>query len=233
MTGGLWVQAGNKRQRSRPCQSIIIVILFIAALSLALYFLPSKERVVRNTYLKATAQDMVALDEYIPGIIVDLRYATANNFTGAKIYDDNTAYLRRGTAEKLKAAKADFAAGGYTIKVWDASRPPAAQFKLWEKYPDTRFVINPHQGFSYHSRGVAVDVTLVNKEGQELPMPTGFDDFTAKADRDFSDVSQESAHNALLLEQVMKKNGFDSIYYEWWHFIDSDKKNYPVWEDKE
>jgi len=179
---------------------------------------------------KVSPQDMVNLAEFIPGIQVDLRYATPNNFTGAIIYDDDTAYLRRGTAEKLKAAQAEFASHGYTIKVWDAYRPPAAQFKLWEKVPDARFVINPHKGYSYHSRGVAVDITLADEKGREIIMPTGFDDFTARADRDYNDLDQEAAANARFLEGIMVKHGFKSIYYEWWHFIDSDKDKYPVYE---
>ncbi|MGS0765866.1 M15 family metallopeptidase [Syntrophomonas curvata] len=222
------MKAGNRYRKSRQYKSIIIFVFFISALSLALHFLPSKEKVVRNADFKATAQDMIALDEHIPEIMVDLRYATTDNFTRTKIYDDDTAYLRRGTAEKLKAAQADFTASGYGIKVWDAYRPPTAQFKLWNKCPDARFVINPHQGYSYHSRGVAVDITLVDKEGRELPMPTGFDDFTAKADRDYGDIDEERARNARLLEQIMLKHGFQSIHYEWWHFIDSDKDRYSV-----
>lgn len=184
----------------------------------------------KETTPKVSPHDMVNLAEFIPVIKVDLRYATPNNFTGAIIYDDDTAYLRRGTAEKLKVAQTEFATHGYTIKVWDAYRPPAAQFKLWEKVPDARFVINPHKGYSYHSRGVAVDVTLIDEKGQEIIMPTGFDDFTALADRNYNDLDQKAAANARFLEKIMLKHGFTSIYYEWWHFIDSDKDKYPVYE---
>lgn len=222
------MKTGNQYRKHWPYKSIIVFIVSIAAICLALYFLPPKEKVIRHTPVRVSSQDMVVLDKFIPGIKVDLRYATANNFTGSVIYEDDTAYLRRGTAEKLKAAQADFAASGYAIKVWDAYRPPAAQFKLWDEYPDARFVINPHKGYSYHSRGVAVDITLVDKEGRELLMPTGFDDFTAKADRDYSDIDEESVQNAQLLEKIMLKHGFRSIYYEWWHFIDSEKDRYSV-----
>lgn len=231
----------SKRRKIR--RLIIIVIVFIVLVTPFIYLQyksllvpenvplnqPVKEE-RKETTPKVSPQDMVNLAEFIPGIQVDLRYATPNNFTGAIIYDDDTAYLRRGTAEKLKAAQAEFDAHGYTIKIWDAYRPPAAQFKLWEKVPDARFVINPHKGYSYHSRGVAVDITLVDEKGQELIMPTGFDNFTARADRDYSDLDQELATNARFLEEIMKKHGFDSIFYEWWHFIDSDKDDYPIYE---
>lgn len=238
----------SRHQRSKTRHLIIIFIVFIVITTSFLYlqyrpflhepFYGLKEEPVPEEPLKKEAketpkvspQDMVNLAEFIPGIQVDLRYATPNNFTGTVIYDNNTAYLRRGTAEKLKAAQAEFATHGYTIKVWDAYRPPAAQFKLWEKVPDARFVINPHKGYSYHSRGAAVDITLIDKNGQEVIMPTGFDDFTARADRNYSDLDQESAANARFLEEIMVKHGFKSIHYEWWHFIDSDKDKYPVYD---
>ena len=208
-----------------------LFLLFLVAVAVTYWWLQTPEQQsTHNTAPPTTPQDMVALEEFIPDIKIDLKYATTDNFTGEVIYDDHTAYLRRGTAEKLKAAQAEFKAKGYSLKIWDAYRPPSAQFKLWEKFPDARFVINPHQGFSYHSRGVAVDVTLVDNKGKQLLMPTGFDDFTEKANRDFNDVSEEAAKNALFLEQIMKKHGFDSIFYEWWHFVDNDREKYPVYD---
>ena len=233
----------SNNQRRRTWRLIIIAIVLIVLVTPFLYLqyksllrpeniLPEQplQEETKETTPKVSPQDMVNLAEFIPGIQINLRYATPNNFTGAIIYEDDIAYLRRGTAEKLKAAQAEFVTHGYTIKVWDAYRPPAAQFKLWEKVPDARFVINPHKGYSYHSRGVAVDVTLVDEKGREVIMPTGFDDFTARANRDYSDLDQETAANARFLEEIMVKHGFSSIYYEWWHFIDSDKDKYPVYE---
>lgn len=182
---------------------------------------------------KVSVTDMVVLDEFIPDLQVELIYAGDNNVYGQRIYDINKAYLRRGTAEKLKAAQEEFYRYGYIIKVWDAYRPPAAQFKLWEIMPDARFVVNPYKGFSYHSRGVAIDLTLVDKQGRELPMPSGFDNFTALADRDYSDIDEIRTSNAKLLEKVMLKHGFRSIQYEWWHFTDVERDNYDVVDQKE
>ncbi len=177
--------------------------------------------------------DMVDIQKYIPGINVDLKYSTDDNVYGKAIYEMKKAYLRRGTAEKLKAAQAELKATGLSLKVWDAYRPPAAQFKLWEIMPDRRFVVNPYEGFSYHSRGVAIDLTLVDNEGRELQMPSGFDDFSARADRDYGDVSSIQMNNAKLLEEVMVHNGFSSIYYEWWHFTDKKRDQYQVLEADE
>ncbi|HBQ26887.1 MAG TPA: peptidase M15 [Syntrophomonas sp.] len=234
------MQSSNQGQRTwRLIAAIVLIILLTPFLYLQYKSLLRQENALPEQSVqeetkgitpKVSEQDMVNLAEFIPGIEVDLKYATPDNFTGAIIYDDKAAYLRRGTAEKLKAAQAEFATHGYTVKVWDAYRPPAAQFKLWEKVPDARFVINPHKGFSYHSRGIAVDITLVDKNGQEVVMPTGFDNFTARADRDYSDLDSETEASARFLEEIMVKHGFNSIHYEWWHFIDSDKDEYPVYE---
>lgn len=181
----------------------------------------------------ASSADLVDLGEFIPGINIELAYATENNVFKKPVYDSDQALLRRGTAEKLKKAQQTLQSQGYALKVWDAYRPPQAQYRLWEVMPDRRFVVDPHQGFSNHSRGAAVDLTLVDQAGQELAMPTEFDNFTLRADRDYSDISETQAENARLLERVMVDSGFNSIFYEWWHFNDSDISQYPVyWEQQ-
>lgn len=175
--------------------------------------------------------DFVRLDEYIPSLEIDLIYATENNFTGKRLYENDVAYLRRGTADKLKNVADEAAEKGYRLKVWDAYRPPSVQFILWQAYPDQRFVANPHKGFSVHSRGCAVDLTLIDFHGKELNMPTPFDQFTPKANRDYSDVSLIQAGNAKYLEELMTRHGFLSIFTEWWHFNDTDLEVYDVAEN--
>ena len=164
--------------------------------------------------------------DYVPGIYQALMYATDRNFTGHVIYDFSDAYLRYGTVKKLASVNADLAELGLSLKIWDAFRPVSAQFKLWEVCPDPTFVADPQKGFSSHSRGNTVDVTLVDKNGRELEMPTGFDDFSSKADRDYSDCPETAASHAQLLEILMEKHGFEGYFGEWWHFSDTDK--YPV-----
>ena len=162
----------------------------------------------------------------ISDVVVDLRYATDNNFTNQKIYDFTDVWLRYGTVKKLMSVQAELKQSGYYLKIWDGFRPTAAQFKLWEVCPDSTYVANPNNGFSSHSRGNTVDITLVTEDGTELVMPTGFDDFSKLADRDYSDCSTEAATNALFLENLMIKYGFKPYSGEWWHF--SDTKSYPV-----
>lgn len=170
--------------------------------------------------------DFVPVTAYIPTIRTQLRYAAENNFTGQVIYDFTDAYLRYGTVQKLSAAQEILAQDGYSLLIWDAFRPVEAQFKLWEIFPDPAYVANPENGFSSHSRGNTVDVTLVTLTGDAVEMPTGFDDFSLLADRDYSDVPETAAANAILLEQVMSDCGFKPYSGEWWHFSDTD--SYPV-----
>lgn len=137
--------------------------------------------------------DFVRIMDYIPDIVIDLKYATADNFTGTVIYDFKDAYLRYGTVKKLAVAQEKFKAMGYYIKIWDAYRPFAAQEKLWQVCPNPRYVANPANGMKAHNLGGTIDMTLVTFDGNEVVMPTAFDDFSLKADRDYSDVPETAA----------------------------------------
>ena len=173
------------------------------------------------------AADLVRVLDYLPEAEIDLRYATIDNFTGQVIYDFEDACLRYGTLKKLMAASEILNETGYGIKIWDAFRPVSAQAALFEVHPDPNVVSHPVTGYRAHCRGNAVDMTLVDlSTGQELPMPTVFDDFTALADRNYSDCDPTLATNSQLLEQVMSEFGFKPLQTEWWHFTDTD--TYPV-----
>ena len=136
------------------------------------------------------------------------------------VYDiQGTKAQTQEIVKKLMAVQEKLKTEGLYLKIWDAFRPPAAQFTLWEAYPDAAYVSDPNTGFSSHSKGNTVDVTLVNTEGIEMIMPTDFDDFTT--DRDYSDCSNEAAKNAMLLENLMEENGFKLYQGEWWHYSDT------------
>lgn len=170
--------------------------------------------------------DLVVVVDYIPGIYTELRYASDNNFTHQVIYSFSDAYLRYGTVQKLASAQESLETAGYSLLIWDSFRPVSAQFKLWEVCPDPAYVANPEKGHSSHNRGNTVDITLVTLDGEPVEMPTDFDDFTAMADRDYSDVGEEAAANARLLEDAMTAAGFKPYSAEWWHY--SDTQSYPV-----
>lgn len=189
---------------------------------------PETETQPETAVPEPALEDFVRVLDYIPDMYQELKYAADRNFTGQVIYDFSDAYLRYGTVKKLAAVCNDLAELGLSLKIWDGFRPVSAQFKLWEVCPDPTFVANPEKGFSSHSRGNTVDVTLVDRDGNELEMPSEFDDFSAKANRDFSDCTETAAAHAQLLEVLMEKHGFYGYFDEWWHFYDNDQ--YPVEE---
>lgn len=170
---------------------------------------------------------LVPVRDICPLIVVELRYASAANFTGEPVYPADTAYLQRETALKLAAANDELVERGLRIKVWDAYRPQSLHRLLWEKAGANRyFFADPQQG-SIHSRGAAVDVTLVDARGQEVEMPSGFDDFSGRGHRQ-GEFSALARANLDLLTEVMVRHGFQYIEFEWWHFEDTHWWQYPL-----
>jgi len=169
--------------------------------------------------------DMLTLN---PNVLIDIKYATKENFTGKILYPDNICRLRESTAKKLAAAQSALERRGLGLKVWDCYRPLEVQKKLWKLVPDERYVANPNKG-SRHNRGAAVDVTLIDfYTKKEVAMPTPYDDFTEKAHRSDSSASTLAITNRDFLEKVMSDNGFVGLETEWWHFDDSEWMAHPI-----
>lgn len=160
-----------------------------------------------------------------PSIIVDLRYATTDNFTHQVIYDFATAIARTGTAKKLAKASELLRSQGYRLKVWDAYRPVSAQERLYDIYPDPSFVAKPNPNFS-HQKGVTFDVTLCDAAGRELEMQTEFDDFSVAAHRDFMRTPLQEKHYQIL-DEAMQSAGFFGYENEWWDYRDTQMDDYP------
>lgn len=171
--------------------------------------------------------DLVDVSKLDSTIIIDLKYATADNFMGDTLYSANICLLRKDVAKRLIEVQKELRKMGLGLKIWDGYRPYSVQKKMWEKVHDARYVADPAKG-SNHNRGAAVDVTLVDKNGNELEMPTGFDDFSKKAGSNYPNVSPEAKKNRELLKKVMMKHGFRPITSEWWHFNDKDIKKYSI-----
>ena len=166
--------------------------------------------------------EYVLVNKYIPDIYVELMYATDNNFTGVRIYGFTDAYLRYGTVKKLANVQKELKEQGYSLKIWDAYRPFEAQQKLWEVYPDPNYVANPADGMKKHNLGGTVDIAMVAADGSIIPMPTEFDDFSLKADRNYSDIDNEEAvNNVMILQNAMENNGFTGYQGEWWDYSDT------------
>ncbi len=180
-----------------------------------------------NTLIQANNSQLVDIKSIIPDIVLDIRYATTNNFTKQKVYSRPCCYLQKTTAEKLCKVHKELAELGFGLKIFDGYRPLSVQKIFWDVVPDSRYVMPPHKG-SKHNRGSAVDLTLVTKDGKEVPMPTEFDDFSTKAHRDYKDLPAHIIANRNLLERVMHKHGFKGLRTEWWHFDDVDWQKYPL-----
>ncbi len=159
----------------------------------------------------------VRLADFSSDFVYDMRYATTNNFLKAKVYDCPECYTRVKTAKALIAANAEFMDKGYKIKFFDCYRPNFVQFKMWKLVPNPQYVANPVKG-SIHNKGGAVDITLVDFDGNELDMGTDFDFFGKKAHHDHLDLPQEVLENRSLLKRTMEKHGFWGIRTEWWHY---------------
>lgn len=173
-------------------------------------------------YKKSVSLDscnlLVDLEKYIPGIVLDIRYADTNNFTGRKIYTLPKAYLRKPVADSLLKIQKLLSEVNLGLKVFDAYRPYTATLYFYEIYKDTNFVAAPWRG-SIHNRGCAVDVTLVNlTTKEELLMPTAFDDFSPSAAHSSPESDSTKLVNRLLLLKVMTENGFEKYEPEWWHY---------------
>jgi len=172
-------------------------------------------------------QGLVRVLDIDASLVIDLRYATDDNFTGQRVYPkDAPALLTLDTALKLKRANERFEKDGYRIKIWDGYRPKSVQEIFWDLVPDPRYVADPAKG-SIHNRGASVDVTLVDFQGKELEMPTAYDDFSAKAARNYQDSSENARENVAYLTRIMEESGFTGLSSEWWHFDDKNR-NYPL-----
>lgn len=173
---------------------------------------------------------LVNLEDVDDTFILDLKYASKDNFTGKAVYPVNVCVLQKETAIKLIRANEEFKNMGLKIKVWDAYRPIYVQRIFWDLVQDDRFVANPNKNASRHNRGTAVDITLVDSYGRELRMPSKFDDFSFRAYRDRENLNEEENRNLRLMTDVMTKNGFITIDTEWWHFEDNDYNKYKIYD---
>lgn len=172
---------------------------------------------VSFTQSKNTSHEIVDIQSIDSTIILDIRYATSNNFTKTILYPVAKAKLRKAAAESLAVVQRELKSKKLGLKVYDAYRPLSIQRKLWEVVPDENFVANPKKG-SKHNRGAAVDLTIIDSLGNELEMPTGYDDFTEKAAHEYMGISETAKRNRALLKDVMIRHGFLPIRSEWWHY---------------
>lgn len=176
-----------------------------------------------NEYKRSVLDDslkkMIELKTISPTIQYDLRYATTNNFMHEKLYKSGDyTFLRLPAARALAKIQQELNEKNLSLKIWDAYRPYRVTEKMWELIKDDRYVADPKRG-SGHNRGIAVDLTLINKSSaEELNMGTGFDNFSDSAHADFNNLPGDVLQNRRLLKSIMEKYGFKELETEWWHF---------------
>ncbi len=173
------------------------------------------------------ADPLVDVRTVVPGVVLDVRYATPRNFLGKAVYPESAAFLRRSTAAKLARAARALGARGRRLVVYDAYRPLSVQRVLWAAKPDRRFVADPARG-SIHNRGGAVDVGLAGADGKPVALPTDFDDFGPHAAHGAKGVPAQAAANAAELKAAMEAAGFRPLMEEWWHYEDPAAKDWPL-----
>lgn len=167
---------------------------------------------------KTPNKELLNLEKIIPEILLDIKYATPDNFTKQVIYKEAKAFARKPVAEALRKANLEFSQLGYSIKIFDAYRPYRATVKFFEIVGDTRYVASPKNG-SRHNKGCAIDLTLVDtKTKRELPMPTEYDSFRKEAWAEAPVSDPEILKNRTTLIQVLSKYGFRVNKTEWWHY---------------
>jgi D-alanyl-D-alanine dipeptidase len=170
---------------------------------------------------------LVKIEPQKHNVMISIAYATQDNVTGVPLYQNPGCFLRAEAEVCLVKSARLAAALGYTIKIWDACRPQAAQQKLWDHTPDAKFVAPPERG-SPHTRGIAVDLTLVDAQGNDLDMGTSFDDFTEKSFHSNVEISREAQINRRILLGIMTAGGWDYFENEWWHYQLHNSKTYEL-----
>ncbi len=148
---------------------------------------------------------------------LNIKYATADNFLKTKVYDCPECYLRFKAVKRLQAAQKDFQRLGFRVQLLDCYRPHLVQIKMWEIYPNAKYVADPSKG-SMHNRGIAVDLTLLDKNGVPLDMGTAFDHFGEESAHAYTNLSETVLKNRTTLKSIMEKHGFQSLASEWWHY---------------
>lgn len=208
---------------------IMMLLLYVQGSGQPSIFMPKNEygvqlvnniQILQETIQADSNKQMVSLTALIPNIVLDLRYATTNNFMHRSMYPakTNITFMRLPAAKALQSIQTGLNTKGYGLKIFDGYRPYAVTKKFWELVHDERYVANPSRG-SGHNKGIAVDLTIIDlSTGKELDMGTGFDNFTDSAHHVFTALPANVMANRKLLKETMEQYGFKLFDTEWWHY---------------
>ncbi|MGK3144352.1 D-alanyl-D-alanine dipeptidase [Pantoea sp. C2G6] len=176
------------------------------------------------------SHSLIDIRAAFPQLSIDLKYATADNLTGQPIYSGAHCLLHADAAQALSESINIASVAGYRLLILDAYRPPEAQAILWRACPNQDYVAPLSRG-SNHSRGTALDVTLIDEQGRIVDMGTGFDEMSELSHPYHPAVAIQAQRNRLMLNAIMLAGGFTGIATEWWHFELPDSENYPLIAD--
>jgi D-alanyl-D-alanine dipeptidase len=176
-------------------------------------------------------QKLVSLADYLSPLYKKIFYCTAENFTHQVLYDSNySPYISLKAAKMLAKVQDSLQKIGLDMLIYDAYRPHSVTRMMWKLVPDERYAANPAKG-SGHNRGIAIDLTLLDaKTGNQLEMPTGYDNFSDSAHHDFMQVSPKARQNRALLKDIMEYFGFEALPTEWWHYSLPNANSFPVYD---
>ena len=187
----------------------------------------NSQKEYRSSVAKQPEKALVDIQKAVPGVVLDIRYATKNNFMKQVMYPSARAFARKPVAVQLKKIQAELKKKGYGLKIYDAYRPYTITVAFYQKASDKNFVAHPKSG-SRHNRGCAVDLSIIDlKTGKDVPMPTPYDSFSKAAAADYQDLSPAIKKTRDFLISVMEKHGFQVMYNEWWHY------DFRGWEEFE
>ncbi|MFY7788336.1 MAG: M15 family metallopeptidase [Thermoflexibacteraceae bacterium] len=195
-----------------------LVYLIISSLLFSFNFVAKTPKKLYPTAILPQDTTMVELITLDKDFVIDVKYATKDNFTGQVLYDCDRVWLRKVVAMDLLAAHKKFKEKGYRIKIYDGYRPISVQWRLWKATPKKGYVSHPTKGMRMHNRGAAVDMTLIDRNGKELDMGTPYDFFGKEAHTTYTNLPAQVLANRKVLKEIMQSCGFVAISNEWWHF---------------
>ncbi|RZS99802.1 M15 family metallopeptidase [Aquimarina brevivitae] len=187
----------------------------------------SKKDASSDRFSNIQDDEFVNIEELSNNFMLDMRYATNNNFLKESVYDCAKCFVRGKVAKAILQAQKELMRKGYRIQFFDCYRPHSVQKKMWKIVSDPGYVANP-KGGSVHNRGAAIDITLTDLKGNPLDMGTDFDHFGKEAAHAYAKLSDEVKENRKLLRTTMEKYGFTTIRTEWWHYNFQGGKKYEI-----
>ena len=182
----------------------------------------------RSTVRADHDKELVDLQKAIPGVRLDIRYATSDNFMHEPLYPVARAFARRPAAQALAKVQEELRPQGLGLKIFDAYRPYRITEKMWEPIKNPDYVADPAKG-SRHNRGCAIDLTLVQlSDGTELDMGTPYDSFSPTASHDYLQLPGSVLEHRKLLLDAMERHGFTRFMSEWWHYDCHDYQRFEL-----